>query len=53
MSTESNGNGNLVEIGSLRKLLLNFLADGSALFTFKGLINKMRCLGNGWTITSD
>ena len=24
MSTESNGNGNVVEIGSLRKLLLSF-----------------------------
>ena len=37
MSTESNGNGNAVEIGSLRKLLLSFRANGSALFTFKGV----------------
>ena len=53
MSTESNGNGNLAESGSQRKLLLNFRADGSALLTFNGLINRMCCLGNGWTITSE
>jgi len=35
----SNGNGNVVENGSQRKLLLSFRANGSALFTFKGLIN--------------
>ena len=37
--TVSNGNGNVVENGSQRKLLLSFRANGSALFTFKGLIN--------------
>ena len=39
MSTVSNSNGNVVEIGSQRKLLLSFRANGSAFFTYKGLIN--------------
>ena len=53
MSTESNGNANLVVSGSQRKLLLNFCADGSALLIFNGLINKMCCRGNRWTTTSE
>ena len=39
MSTVSNGNGNVVAIGSLRQLLLSFRANGLALFTFKGWTN--------------
>ena len=53
MNTGSSGNGNVVKHGLLRKLLLSFRANGSALCTFKGLINWMCCLGNGLTTVSE
>ena len=53
MNTGSSGNGNVVKHGLLRKLLLSFRANGSALCTFKDLIKWMCCLGNGLTTVSE
>ena len=44
---ESNGNGSLAVSGSLRKLLHDFRASGTAPRVFNDLINRMQCRGNG------
>ena len=53
MDTGSGCNGSVVKHGLLRKLMLSFQANGSALCTFKDLIKWMCYPGNGLTAVSE